>query len=358
MKVGFILLSPAANAIPSTRIAVLNVLPALAGHGIEASVLYAPATAQERPALPETLGEQAGAAGLDLVVFQKVHGPSVLALSAQLARAGIATACLVCDRVDNEMVAATDGTVIVTEYLRSLHAPELQPRIHVVHDGIEHPERRHAPVDAAAPRSRVLEAVLVTSSRLLRLPVLGMPPPWLRVTIVGRYADSPLRRAREATWDARAASGWREAVAVAGFQLHPRIRCVPWSVERTYQALERADVGIIPIDADEPPAEPGTLPPDWKRKSENRLTLKMAVGLPVVATPIPAYLPVVEQGVNGFLAHSRTEWLDCLDALRDPALRNRVGLAARASVLHRFSIEEQARKLALALRSIRSARAH
>lgn len=87
-------------------------------------------------------------------------------------------------------------------------------------------------------------------------------------------------------------------------------------------------------------------------KSENRLTLKMALGLPVIASPVPAYLDIIQQGINGYIARSRAEWLDAIDALRDPGHRREVGAAARSSVLERFSMEAQARKLISVLESV------
>lgn len=83
----------------------------------------------------------------------------------------------------------------------------------------------------------------------------------------------------------------------------------------------------------------------WMRKSENRLTMKMALGLPVVASPVPAYLDIVEQGVNGFIATTPADWHRCLAELRDPALRRSMGMRARQSVLERFSASARRRCL-------------
>ena len=74
--------------------------------------------------------------------------------------------------------------------------------------------------------------------------------------------------------------------------------------------------------------------------------------MPVVASPIPSYAPVMQSGVEGFFAATREEWLDRLDALRDPALRRRMGERARETVLQRYSMEEQARLLIRILRGL------
>ena len=279
----------------------------------------------------------------DLVVFQKVRGPSVLYLMARLRQAGLATCFMVCDVVDNEMVAAADGTVVVTAFLRALHHPALQPRIHVVHDGIERPAVEAT--DDGTRRGR-LHAVLVTSAYLVRLPVIGLPPPWLRVTIVGPYRASRLCRLQDWRWTLRRGMSLAGQWQSLGFLLHPGIRCVPWTPDGVYDELRRANVGIIPVEGPPWLCDQGALPPDWMRKSENRLTLKMALGLPVVATPIPSYEEVIEPGRTGFFARSRSEWLAHLRRLRDGTLRRQIGQAARSSVLGRYSMARQAALLA------------
>jgi len=78
----------------------------------------------------------------------------------------------------------------------------------------------------------------------------------------------------------------------------------------------------------------------------------MCVGLPVVATPISSYEPLMQQGKKGYSAPTRGDWIACLDALRDPAARDRVGKQARVSVLQRYSMEKQAHPLGTMLRSL------
>jgi len=133
------------------------------------------------------------------------------------------------------------------------------------------------------------------------------------------------------------------------FFVQSAIDCVQWREDRVYQALLDADIGIIPIETD---ATQGALLPGWQVKSENRLTLKMAVELPVIATPIPAYEPVIVQGQNGFLAKDQTDWLDCLAALREPGLRQQMGQTARQTTLAGYSMELQAQRLIAVLRGL------
>lgn len=344
-KIGFVLSSRSDDPLPSTRIAVLNMLPFLRNAGFDPHIVFEPRSPTERPEL-SGMAEHVLERGFGLVFFQKVRGESAEQAARQLGGGGVKTVFGVCDVVDAGMVAATDATACVTEYLKALHHQTLQRKIRVIHDGIENAAACKSEwSNHAGSRGQPLKAVLVTSSSLPRLPVLGDPPPWLEVCIVGNYPPSSqyVRRLKEVRW-AMLRQQRQEHLDYLGFLVNPRIRRTPWDPVGVYEHMAAADIGIIPIDesAERWAWAPA---PAWKVKSENRLTMKMSIGLPVIATPIPSYEAVIEQGVNGFLAGSAAEWQRCLEALRDPQLRRRIGDRARRSVLARYSLEEQARRL-------------
>jgi glycosyltransferase involved in cell wall biosynthesis len=349
MKLGLVLPGPVHAPLPSTRVALLNVLPLLRAAGVESEVLHAPEASTETPTLA-LCADAIVQAGIATVVFQKVHGPSAVALARDLERRGVRTVFVVCDRIVPDMAEATSATACVTHHLAGLYPGHLAHKMHVVHDGIERPDvHKTAWRDDRGSPLRPLRAVLVTSSRLDELPGLGTPPPWLHVDIVGRYPPRHAlgQRARE-HWRA-----WQQRPERRGRQLrialHPRVDLHAWHPDGVYERLLQADIGIIPVDRS-PPLRTNEPPPDWSVKSENRLTLKMSVGLPVVATPIPAYEPVVRQGENGYLATTRQEWRDSLERLRDPAHRAAVGRAARERVHQPFSMAAQAERLLAVLR--------
>nr|WP_315244055.1 glycosyltransferase [uncultured Albidiferax sp.] len=328
--------------------------PYLQAAGFAPEVIYQPDRATERPHLDGLDADRIAQQHFRIVCFQKVGGEKVKALARALSARGVKTVFIVCDVVDKTMASATDATVVVTDFLKQLYPEALQPRITTVHDGIERLDlQRPAGHLGRGTRDHPLHAVLVTSSHLDLLPVLHTPPPWLRVTVVGRYPDKPnvQQRLRTLQWHLRQLPTLGQRWQGLRFALHPRIHCVPWHPLGVYQWLQSADIGIIPIET--PPGPPGaSVPPSWMVKSENRLTLKMAMGLPVVATPIPAYECVIQQGVNGFLAEDRAQWLHSLEKLRDPAYRQQVGATARASVAVRYSMAEQARQLVAVLRGL------
>ncbi|MBX3606259.1 MAG: glycosyltransferase [Piscinibacter sp.] len=337
-RVGFVLASGSDAPLPSTRISVLNMLPFLREAGYSAEIAHAPDRESHQPDLND-LDPRSLASRYDIVYFQKVRGPSVVQLVRRLETDGVRTVYGMCDLVEPEMVAATSATAVVTDYLRQLHPPSLRHKMHVVHDGIERPERhRVRPSDHRGSAGQPLRAVLVTSASLTALPVIGRPPSWLSVTVVGAY-PVPAWRGRRLRWLrgqlAQAADG--QKLATVSSLLDRRIERVAWDPIGVYDQLERADIGIIPVNTNGPAY--------WKVKSENRLTLKMAAALPVIATPVPAYETVVVPGENAFFANCRDEWMSRLEALRDPALRLSMGTRAREAVLPRFSKEAQAQAL-------------
>jgi glycosyltransferase involved in cell wall biosynthesis len=348
LKVGLALCSQAGDPLPSTRIAILNMLPALAAENFSTPVVFEPAQPSETPDLTG-VAQRAIESGCDIVILQKLRGPNALDLVRKLAEANLKTVYVTCDHVDHSMVDAADATVVVTDFLKSLCPANLQSRIHVVHDGIEREELcKTRWRNGLGKRQEPLCAVLVSSSELTSLPILGKPPDWLNIRLVGRYATGH-NRWRQSYWSWQKMP-WPDRSAYLRFLFNGQITCVPWDKEGVYHELAQADIAIIPVDT--AVVEPGHQMPSWKLKSENRLTMKMAMGLPVIATPIPSYEPVITNGVDGFLARTQQDWQICLDALRDTGRRKEMGLAARASVLKRYSRDLQAKKLIEVLRGV------
>jgi glycosyltransferase involved in cell wall biosynthesis len=75
-------------------------------------------------------------------------------------------------------------------------------------------------------------------------------------------------------------------------------------------------------------------------KSSIKAVTAMALGMPVIASPIPAYTEAIQQGENGFLAsiHRLDEWRTALNALKDASTRQRIGKAARETA-KRYSLD-------------------
>jgi glycosyltransferase involved in cell wall biosynthesis len=103
----------------------------------------------------------------------------------------------------------------------------------------------------------------------------------------------------------------------------------PWSEETEGADLSSADIGI------------SWLPDDlWSRgKCGLKVIQYMAAGLPVVANPVGVQTELVQHGVNGFLAETPAQWTEVVGRLaRDPALRQRMGMAGRRRVEAEYSV--------------------
>lgn len=353
VKIGFVLLSNRNNPLASTRVSVLNMMDYLKHCCFEPTIIFEPKNADETPHI-DGLCENAKKAGIKIVYFQKVHGQSVIKEAIRLRENGIKTVFGVCDLIDNEMVAFTDATICVTEYLKSLYDSIQQVKIHVVHDGIERPEKIKLYYRTTkASYFEPLQTILVTSSDLDEIPIVGKPPPFVRATIIGNYQKSttPWNRIRSDYWALRQKSSTRERLLFVKRRLNMGVNTINWHPDTVYDHMMISDVGIIAVDTKNN-IIPSSKSSYWQVKSENRLTMKMALGLPVIATPIPAYEKVIEHGKNGFFAHTRRDWIDCFEILRDPRAAQEIGQCARDSVLTKFSKEEQARKLIYILNNL------
>jgi glycosyltransferase involved in cell wall biosynthesis len=119
--------------------------------------------------------------------------------------------------------------------------------------------------------------------------------------------------------------------------------------DRLPAALARADIGVAPFDPiKHAPLRLGFF---W---SPLKIFEYMAVGLPVVAPALPRLSKLVEHGREGVLYDpDDPRGLDhALIALADPAVRRRMGAAARARVVRDFSWDAHCRALDARLRRL------
>jgi glycosyltransferase involved in cell wall biosynthesis len=130
---------------------------------------------------------------------------------------------------------------------------------------------------------------------------------------------------------------------VGGTYENPGIRRLElreFALEREQSDLEGFDIGILPEPDD-----------DWTRgKGGYKALLYMAVGIPVVASRVGVNTDIVSDAETGFSVLTTEEWVTALRRLiADPALRGRMGAAARTRVVERYSIQVVSRQMAEAL---------
>ena len=116
-----------------------------------------------------------------------------------------------------------------------------------------------------------------------------------------------------------------------------------WSWETEVAALQRFDVGLMPLPDD-----------SWTRgKGGYKVLQYFAMGLPVVASPVGINRELVEEGDNGFLAACDAEWVAHLERLiGDSKLRRRMGEAGRRKMEACYSLKRSSRRLLQILESV------
>jgi glycosyltransferase involved in cell wall biosynthesis len=110
-----------------------------------------------------------------------------------------------------------------------------------------------------------------------------------------------------------------------------------WDLDREIQDFQSLDIGLYPL--------PDNL---WTRgKAGFKAIQYMAVGVPVVASPVGMLKDLIKDGVNGFLAASEEEWIKKISMLiEDPELRSRVGSNGRKDAEKAYSMDVAVLKLA------------
>ena len=107
-----------------------------------------------------------------------------------------------------------------------------------------------------------------------------------------------------------------------------QVEFVPWTVEGEAAKLAHSHAGIMPLTDTE--------------LSRGKCGLKalqyMAVGRPVVLSPVGFNREIVRDGENGLFASTDREWVRALEALAESReLRDRLGRAGRRTVEEQFS---------------------
>jgi glycosyltransferase involved in cell wall biosynthesis len=107
------------------------------------------------------------------------------------------------------------------------------------------------------------------------------------------------------------------------------IEVVRWNAQDEVRQLQAFDIGVYPLPVD-----------DWVLgKSGLKAIQYMAFALPLVATNVGNTPNLIRDGENGLLVTSEAEWEAALEKLLlDPALRRRLGEAARKDAVAHYSV--------------------
>lgn len=118
-----------------------------------------------------------------------------------------------------------------------------------------------------------------------------------------------------------------------------------WTLETEVGLMQTFDIGLMPLPDD----------PFTRGKGGYKLLQYMAVGLPVVASPVEINREIVAHGETGFWAETDAEWIAFLGQLiENESLRNRMGTAGRARVVAHYALEKSGEQLLGLLKQGRS----
>jgi glycosyltransferase involved in cell wall biosynthesis len=109
-----------------------------------------------------------------------------------------------------------------------------------------------------------------------------------------------------------------------------------WSLDNEYDMLRECDIGIMPL-----------MDSTWsKGKCGLKLLQYMAVGIPVIASPVGVNEKIVIDNYNGYLAANEREWIEKLVLLmNDEEEMVRLGRNGRSFVEKYYSLDGWAEKL-------------
>jgi glycosyltransferase involved in cell wall biosynthesis len=114
------------------------------------------------------------------------------------------------------------------------------------------------------------------------------------------------------------------------------VESVPWRVATETTDIQSIDIGVMPLPDDQ-----------WSRGKCGLKALQyMALGIPVVASPVGVNSTIIDDGRNGFLASDPAEWsAKVRRLLEDADLRRRFAAEGRRTVEEYYSARTQVPRL-------------
>ncbi|MBC7899633.1 MAG: glycosyltransferase family 4 protein [Saprospiraceae bacterium] len=111
------------------------------------------------------------------------------------------------------------------------------------------------------------------------------------------------------------------------------VEAIEWTSAKEIEDLEAFDIGVMPLPDDQ-----------WsKGKCGLKALQYMALGVPTICSPVGVNSDIIQDGVNGFLADGKQEWIRKIkELLHSKELRRSVGLAGRKTVEEKYSAIGQA----------------
>lgn len=310
LKVGWLLLGDINTG--SSRIHGLNIHNFLIKNGIESIIFQSSPGMNSHLLLSIEEQETLLRSGVNVLVFQKIFDENAIRLAEKAKSRKIRTIFLISDKHETEMVRTVDQLIVTSDFLKGHFDANFGTNAVVIEDAIESSAHLHKTHSYTKP----LELVWV-----------GQSDNWGTLEVV-RNAIEKIAR---------------DSFRLKTISNHPDAD-VQWNVDTIHDEILKGDIGVIPA-----------LDSEWgKAKSNNRLTMFMALGIPVVASDIPSYRKIIEDSRAGFLVTCSDEWSIYLELLINTDLREKLGSKARAYALGNYNIDVIGSKWLSLLKQIRT----
>ena len=123
----------------------------------------------------------------------------------------------------------------------------------------------------------------------------------------------------------------KKGIAINGVE----IINVDWSLDKEIDEFQSLDIGVYPLPDNE-----------WTRGKTGFKTIQyMSVGVPCVVSLVGANKDIVKEGINGYFADTKDEWIEkLLRLIQNKDLRKRIGAEGRKTAVENFSLKGNAPK--------------
>jgi hypothetical protein len=109
-----------------------------------------------------------------------------------------------------------------------------------------------------------------------------------------------------------------------------------WDIKTAGTLIKSSDIGLAPMPMQNP---------FYRAKAFSKPLVYMSLGLPVIASSIPSYRELIQNGINSYLVDNNQVWFEILSKLiKDKELRLRIGKMAEIRVAEFHSVEIVAKK--------------
>lgn len=289
------------ETVGSSRIHGLNISRELNRQGVASFIIQKPGNYQEELEQSYYTQKKLLKSRLDVVVFQRVHLKADEFVR-KLQAAGTKTVYIMADYFETNMPLLCDHTIVVSDPLKQFLIDKgvSKNKIEVIPDAVE--------TDHSICKNYDTE-----KQTKIRVVWVGNAMHWPTLDKI----ITALKEPEFADYELITISTHENST-------------IQWNLKTIWNDILRCDVAVVPAQ---------TATKEGLAKSNNRVTMFKAIGLPVICSPLPMYKKVINHGVNGYIAESLDEWKKYMLLLKDEKVRMDVGLAGRDDIFKEYSLQ-------------------